>query len=59
MQQEPNHNVINVDSPTWLTLLMLKESVSLMKTRNEKGRFDIAINKETELFKTIMKETLQ
>ena len=42
--------------PDWITLKQVKESLAYMKENNNQGKYDIAIAKEKDLYKSILKE---
>lgn len=51
-------NVIYTDLNTWNKMLMLKDNLRGMKSRNDDGKYDTAIRKERGLLKSFMNETI-
>lgn len=50
--------VINVDASTWVNMLMLKDNVKALKSRNSEGKYDVAIRKESSILKSYFNEVL-
>ena len=42
--------------PDWITLKQVKESLAYMKENNNQGKYDIAIAKEKDLYKSSLKD---
>lgn len=43
---------------TWRTMREIHESLKVMKSENDNGKFDIAIDKETSIYYDLMDEYL-
>ena len=49
-------NVIGpIRQDDWYTMVMLRYSIKVLKERNKNGKFDIAITKEKEIYKEILR----
>lgn len=51
-------NVIYLDPANAITMNMLKGSIAYMKSKNTGGKFDLQIDRETEVLGTFFDEVL-
>jgi hypothetical protein len=56
LRKEKMSNVIGpIRQDDWYTMVMLRYSIKVLKERNKNGKFDIAITKEKEIYKEILR----
>ena len=49
-------NVIGpIRQDDWYTMVMVRYSIKVLKERNKNGKFDVAITKEKEIYKEILR----
>lgn len=52
------NNVIKVTPTQWNMMLILKDNIRALSSRNEEGKFDVCLRKEKSILRSYFKEVI-